>query len=148
MNTTPRPTAQQIDDARALASFYARQAQKHERNAVNALLSLVLALLIACALSWALLAWADCTTSGAAMCAMVLTPTRPSLWQRLRRGARRYLRAWHIRWAEDDLRWLQEDLEAAQQWVAAAPAIIQHRRALVDALHVQQMSDELDGRSH
>lgn len=147
MNTSTRPTAQQIDDARALTAYYAGQAEQHERKATHALLSLVLGVLIACALAWAVLTWADCTASGAAMCAMVLTPTRPSLWQRLRRTVRRLLRAWKIRWAEDDLRWLQQDLEAAQQWVAAAPAVIQHRRALLDALHVQHMSDELDSRS-
>ncbi len=147
MNTTTRPTAQQIEDARALTAFYANQAAQHERKATNALLSLVLGLLIACALVWALLSWADCTASGAAMCTMVLTPTRPSLWHRLRRAVRRYVRAWQIRWAEDDVRWLQQDLEAAQHWVAAAPAVIQHRRALLDALRVQHMSDELDSRS-
>ena len=147
MNSHTRPTAQQLADATALREFHARQVEEAERKANRALLSVPLAIIVACGLAWALLTWADCTASGVAMCGMVLTPTRPSLWQRLRRAARRYLRAWQIRWAEDDVRWLQQDLEAAQHWVAAAPTVIQHRRALLDALHVQQMSDELDSRS-
>jgi hypothetical protein len=80
------------------------------------------------------------------MCTMAITPTRRNLWQRLLRAVRRYFKLWQIRWAEDDVRGLEEDLEAAQAWVAAAPGVIQYRRALLDALRVQTMSDELDGR--
>jgi hypothetical protein len=77
---------------------------------------------------------------------MAITPTRRNLWQRLLRAVRRYFKLWQIRWAEDDVRGLEEDLKAAQAWVAAAPGVIQYRRALLDALRVQTMSDELDGR--
>lgn len=54
MNTT-RPTPEQIDAARALRDYYAAQAVRHERNATNALLGLVVALLVACAFAWLLL---------------------------------------------------------------------------------------------
>lgn len=54
MNTT-RPTPEQIDAARALRDHYADQAHRHERNATNALLGLVVALLVACAFAWLLL---------------------------------------------------------------------------------------------
>jgi hypothetical protein len=141
-----RPTASQIEAAHALADYHARQARRHERTATNAMLGGVLAVLVALGLVWALLTWADCTASGAAMCTMAITPTRRNLWQRLLRAVRHYFRLWKIRWAEDDVRGLEEDLEAAQAWVAAAPGVIQYRRALLDALRVQTMSDELDGR--
>jgi hypothetical protein len=142
-----RPTARQIEDAQALADFHANEMRRHERAAHHALLGTVLAILVACLLAWAVLSWADCTASGVAMCGMALTPTRPTLWRRLVRAVRAGHLQWQIRWAEDDIRWLEQDLEAAQHWVAAAPTVIQHRRALLDALRVQQMSAELDSRS-
>ena len=139
--TTRRPTADHIDTARALARYHADQVQQHEREAGNAIMGIVLAILVACCLTWLLLAWADCTASGAAMCLMTMTPTRPGLWQRLCRAVRRYWRAWHIRWAEQDIRYLEEDVEAAQQWLYAAPDVIAYRRALLDDLRVRDMVD-------
>lgn len=50
--TTTRPTPDQIDAARALRDYYAAQAVRHERNASNALLGLVVALLVVCACLW------------------------------------------------------------------------------------------------
>lgn len=141
MNTT-RPTPEQIDAARALRDHYADQALRHERNATNALLGLIVAVLVACAFAWVLLTWADCTASGAAMCLMTMTPTRPGLWPRLCRAVRHYFRAWKIRWAEDDIKYLQEDYEAAQQWVSIAPIIIANRQALLDDLRVRDMADQ------
>jgi hypothetical protein len=141
-----RPTASQIEAAHALADYHASQVQRHERTAANAVLGGVLAVLVALGLVWALLTWADCTASGAAMCTMAITPTRRNPWQRLLRAVRNYFRLWQIRWAEDDVRWLEEDLEAAQAWVAAAPAVIEHRLALLAELRVQAMSEELDSR--
>jgi hypothetical protein len=139
-----RPTARQIEDAHAMAAFHASQVQRHDRQALHAVLGGVLAILVACGLVWALLTWADCTARGVAMCAMTLTPTRPSLWTRLRRTLRGWWMRYRIHWAQHDVLWLQRDLEAAREWVAAAPAIIEHRQALVDELHVQYMSDKLD----
>lgn len=146
MNAITRPTSEQLETARATAAYLARQVEHADRKADNALLGVFVALVVAGGLAWALLTWADCTASGAAMCTMAITPTRPNLWRRLLRAVRGYFRLWHIRWAEDDVRYLEEDLEAAQAWVMAAPAVIAHRRALLDALRVQAMSDELDSR--
>lgn len=53
--STIRPTTDQIHAARALRDYYAHQAQMHERQATNALLGLIAALLMACACLWVLL---------------------------------------------------------------------------------------------
>lgn len=145
MNT--RPTSDDLEAARAAVAHHAHQVEQADRRVDQALRSVAVAMAVGGGLAWALLAWADCTASGAAMCTMAITPTRPNLWRRLVRAVRAYVRQWHIRWAEDDVRYLEEDLEAAQAWVMAAPAVIAHRRALLDALRVQAMSEDLDSRA-
>lgn len=145
MNTTTRPTQQQIEDARALTAHYAAQARRHDRNAVGALLCLVLALLAACALLWAWQTWAQCPAGGAALCTMALTPTRPGLWQRLKRTLRGWLRQYQIAWHKHDLLWLERDLEAARAWVDAAPAIIEARRGMLADLEVRHMAEQAEG---
>lgn len=132
MNSHTRPTAQQLADATALREFHARQVEEAERKANRALLSVPLAIIVACGLAWALLTWADCTASGVAMCGMALPARgRPidwlkCLWLRL-----------CIRWAEQDIEGLQQAEAIAQAELRVIPDRMAERMAYVSFLRLR-----------
>ena len=142
-----RPTPSQREVAAALAAYHANQVRQAEHKAAQALVGVVLATLLGVLAAWLLLSWAECTASGVAMCAAVITPTQTPWHRRCIVWLRQLYIKFLIRSARSDITWLEQDVQAAEAWLDAAPYVIERRKAYLDALQVELISVELDSRS-